>query len=149
MLAGFAVGAVVALLGEPRRVADQLVGLGEGFAIPVFFVHLGTQLDIGALIGSKRGLLLAGSVAIAAIGAISRVVHFWRMPVGAGLLSSAQLGVPSAVVSIGLATDQISTIQGAALTAAMLITLAACSAGGIMLGHSGRLTDAAAPAPRQ
>ncbi len=37
LIAGFAVGAVVAVLGEPRRVAEQLVGIGEGFAIPLFF----------------------------------------------------------------------------------------------------------------
>ena len=43
LIAGFTVGAIVALLGEPRRVAQQLVGLGEGFAIPLFFVHLGAQ----------------------------------------------------------------------------------------------------------
>jgi len=48
LFAGLAAGVVVALLGEPRRVAQQLVGIGEGFLIPLFFVHLGTQLDAGA-----------------------------------------------------------------------------------------------------
>ncbi|MDQ1475273.1 MAG: hypothetical protein QOE62_502, partial [Actinomycetota bacterium] len=41
LLAGFAAGVMVSFLGEPRRVADQLIGLGEGFFVPLFFVVLG------------------------------------------------------------------------------------------------------------
>ena len=43
LLAGFAAGVMVSLLGEPRRVADQLIGLGEGFFVPLFFVVLGAR----------------------------------------------------------------------------------------------------------
>jgi Kef-type K+ transport system membrane component KefB len=145
LIAGFAVGAVVALLGEPRRVAAQLVGVGEGFAIPVFFVHLGTQLDFAALVGSTRALVLAGALASAAIVAHAIAAVVWRQPIAAGLLASAQLGVPSAVVSIGLATNQLTAAQGAAVMAAMLATLAACAVGAARLGHRGALPDASAP----
>jgi Kef-type K+ transport system membrane component KefB len=145
LIAGFAVGAVVALLGEPRRVAAQLIGVGEGFAIPVFFVHLGTQLDFAALLGSTRALVLAGALASTAIVAHAIAAVIWRQPIAAGLLASAQLGVPSAVVSIGLATNQLSAAQGAAVMAAMLATLAACAVGAARLGHRGALPDASAP----
>jgi len=146
LIAGFAVGMVVAFLGQPRRVAQQLVGIGEGFAVPLFFVHLGAQLDLGALFGSPRALGLAG-----AVGGVAIVVHIasalvWRLPPGMGLLASAQLGVPAAVVSIGLATNQLTAAQGAAVMASLLITLGACVVGGILLGHEGGLTDASAPA---
>jgi len=145
LIAGFTVGAAVALLGEPRRVAQQLVGLGEGFAIPLFFVHLGTRIDLGALFQSPRAMALAvtlGLVAIlihVAVGAASRV------PVSMSLVASAQLGVPASVVSIGLATQQLTAAQGAAVMASLLITLAACALGSTLLGHRGPLTDASAP----
>jgi Kef-type K+ transport system membrane component KefB len=147
LIAGFTVGVVVALLGEPRRVADQLIGVGEGFAIPLFFVHLGAQLDLGALFRSSEALVLAAVLAIVAVGIHLAAGLLWRLPLGSGLLASAQLGVPAAVVSIGLATGQLSAAQGAAVMASLLVTLAACAAGGVLLGHAGPLTDASAPAP--
>jgi Kef-type K+ transport system membrane component KefB len=145
LIAGFAVGAVVALLGEPRRVAQQLVGIGEGFAIPLFFVHLGAQIDLGALLNSSKALTLTGVLAATAIAIHVVTAASWKLPVSMGLLASAQLGVPAAVVSIGLATQQITAAQGAAVMAALLLTLGACAVGGAMLGQ-GRLTDANAPA---
>lgn len=63
LIAGFATGAIVALLGEPRRVAQQLVGLGEGLFIPVFFVDLGARLDPAALLGDPRALILGSGMA--------------------------------------------------------------------------------------
>jgi Kef-type K+ transport system membrane component KefB len=98
LIAGFAVGAVVALLGEPRRVAQQLVGIGEGFAIPLFFVHLGAQIDLGALLHSSKALTLAAVLATVAIGAHIAAALVWRLPVAIGLVASAQLGVRAAVV---------------------------------------------------
>lgn len=145
LIAGFAVGTVVAVLGEPRRVAQQLVGIGEGFAIPVFFVHLGTQIDLGALVDSPRAMALSGAIAGVAIAIHVGAAIVWRLPIGMGLVASAQLGVPAAVVSIGLATNQLTAAQGAAVMASLLITLGACAIGGAMLGHRGPLTDASAP----
>jgi Kef-type K+ transport system membrane component KefB len=145
LFAGFAVGAVVALLGEPRRVADQLIGVGEGFAIPLFFVHLGAQLDVGALLRSRGAIRLAVVLAAAAVAVHVGAALVWRLPVGAGLLASAQLGVPAAAVAIGLADRQLAPAQGAAILAAMLASLGACAAGAILLGHHRVLHDAAAP----
>ena len=147
LIAGFTVGAVVALLGEPRRVADQLIGVGEGFAIPLFFVHLGAQLDLGALFRSREALVLAGVLAVVAVAIHVAAGVLWRLPLGSGLLASAQLGVPAAVVSIGLASRQLTAAQGAAVMASLLVTLGACAVGGVLLGHAGPLTDASAPAP--
>ena len=145
LIAGFAVGAVVALLGEPRRVAQQLVGIGEGFAIPLFFVHLGAQIDLGALLHSPRALALAGALVAAAIVIHVAAAVVWKLTIAMGLVASAQLGVPSAIVSIGLATKQLTAAQGAAVMAALLVSLGACAVGGALLGQ-GPLTDASAPA---
>ena len=145
LIAGFAVGGVVAFLGEPRRVAQQLVGIGEGFAIPLFFVHLGAQIDVGALLSTRKALALAGVLAAVAIVIHAAAAVAWRLPVAMGLVASAQLGVPAAVVSIGLATNQLTAAQGAAVMAAAVITLAACAAGDALLGLARPLTDASAP----
>jgi Kef-type K+ transport system membrane component KefB len=145
LIAGFTVGAVVALLGEPRRVAQQLVGLGEGFLVPLFFVHLGTQLDFAALIRSSDALRLAALLASLAIVIHVAAAAAGRLPVSMGLLATAQLGVPSAIVTLGLASHQLTPAQASAVMAAVLVSLAACAAGGVMAGHSGRLTDASAP----
>lgn len=49
MLAGFAFGLAVALVGEPRRLARQLFAVTEGFLGPLFFVWLGASLDLREL----------------------------------------------------------------------------------------------------
>jgi Kef-type K+ transport system membrane component KefB len=145
LIAGFAVGTVVALLGEPRRVAQQLVGIGEGFAIPLFFVHLGAQIDLGALVDSPRAIALAGALSGAAIVIHLAAALVWRVPIAMGCVASAQLGVPAAVVSIGLDTNQITAAQGAAVMASLLVTLAAGAIGAAVLGNHQPLTDASAP----
>ena len=60
MLAGFALGLVIALVGEPRRLARQLFGITEGFFSPLFFVWLGASLQVREL-GSHPKLILLGS----------------------------------------------------------------------------------------
>jgi Kef-type K+ transport system membrane component KefB len=146
LIAGFTVGIVVAFLGEPRRVAQQLVGVGEGFAIPVFFVVLGARLDATAFVQSPAALALAAVLSVCGIAVHVAAALAWRLPLGTGLLASAQLGVPVAVVSIGLVTHQIDSTIAAAVMASVLVTLAACALGGVLLGHGGGLTDASAPA---
>ena len=49
LLAGFLLGLGVAAVGEPRRLARQLFAVTDGFFSPVFFVWLGTSLDLRAL----------------------------------------------------------------------------------------------------
>ena len=56
---------MVSLIGEPRRVADQLIGLGEGFFVPLFFVVLGARLDLRALVHSRDDFLLFVLLAVA------------------------------------------------------------------------------------
>lgn len=63
LVAGFSAGAVLALVGEPRRLAQQLLGLADGFFVPLFFVTLGAELDARALVSSPRNLVLAGALA--------------------------------------------------------------------------------------
>jgi Kef-type K+ transport system membrane component KefB len=136
LIAGFAVGVMVAALGEPRRVADQLIGLGEGFFVPLFFVVLGARLDLRALVRSADdlellALLAIGGLAVKVLGAL-----LVRLPVTHGLLASAQLGVPSAVASIGLTTHVLRPGQASAIVGAAAVSLAVSAVGAVTGGVS-------------
>ncbi len=48
LVAGFAVGLVVAAIGGPKRLSRQVVGVAQGFFVPLFFVVLGAQIDLRA-----------------------------------------------------------------------------------------------------
>ena len=129
LLGGFAMGLVVAALGGPKRLSTQVRGVAEGFFVPLFFVVLGARLDVSALVDHPDLLLVTGSlivlnVAIHAVAALAT-----RQPPPAGLIATAQLGVPAAVVQIGLQEHVISPALGAAVTIAALATLALCAIG--------------------
>jgi Kef-type K+ transport system membrane component KefB len=145
LIAGFAAGSVLALLGEPRRLGEQLIGLGEGFLVPLFFVDLGAKLDLGALLGTPRNLLLAAALAIGSAAVHVACALIFRLPVAGGLLATAQLGVPSAIATLGLGTGLLRPGQAAALLAAVLVSLGTCAAGAAMLGHRDRIGDHTAP----
>jgi Kef-type K+ transport system membrane component KefB len=49
LVAGFAAGLIVAWAGEPERLSGQLLGVAEGFFVPLFFVTLGAQLNFRSL----------------------------------------------------------------------------------------------------
>jgi Kef-type K+ transport system membrane component KefB len=147
LIAGFAAGTVLAVLGEPRRLAEQLIGLGEGFLVPLFFVTLGAKLQLAALFGHPANLVLMAVIAVGATVVHLIAARVFRLPAGAGLLATAQLGVPSAIASVGLSTGALGAGQAAAVLAAAVLSLVACAIGAAMLGHRAPLGDHTAPSP--
>ncbi len=135
LVAGFAAGLVVAWAGEPERLSGQLLGIAEGFFVPLFFVTLGAQLNFRSLGSSHRDAALAAGLAGSIIACHLLVAVVMRMPWPSGLLASAQLGLPAAVVSLGLAGHLISAGQAAAIVLAALISLGACSLGAALLAR--------------
>jgi Kef-type K+ transport system membrane component KefB len=135
LVAGFAAGVVVAWAGEPERLSGQLLGIAEGFFVPLFFVTLGAQLNFRSLGSSHRDAALAAGLAGCIIACHLLVAVVMRMPWPSGLLASAQLGLPAAVVSLGLAGHLISAGQAAAIVLAALISLGACSLGAALLAR--------------
>lgn len=144
LLGGFAMGLVVAAIGGPKRLSTQARGVAEGFFVPLFFVVLGARLDVSALVehpdllGVTAALIVLNLV-IHALAALAT-----RQPSSAGLVATAQLGVPAAVVQIGLQEHVITPGLGAAVTVAALATLALCALGTDLLARRGPL-----PAPPQ
>ncbi len=142
LIAGFTAGVVLAATGEPRRLAQQLVGVAEGFLVPLFFVILGARLQFAALFTSGRALLLFAGLAVLATAVHVVVALVLRRPLAVGLLGTASLGVPSAVVSIGLAQHVLDAGQAAAVVSAVLVTIAVSAAGGVLLGRRGTTVKA-------
>jgi hypothetical protein len=96
-------------------------------------VTLGARLEFRALLGSPKALLLLAGLVVTATTVHVLVAVVLRRPVAVGLLATAGLGVPSAVVSIGLANSVLDAGQAAAIVSAVLVTIALSAAGGALL----------------
>jgi Kef-type K+ transport system membrane component KefB len=129
LLAGFAAGVMVSAIGEPRRVADQLIGLGEGFFVPLFFVVLGARIDLRSLVQSRDDLVLLAALTIGTVLVPVIVAAVTRLPLWSGLLAAAELGVPSAVAAVGLANNALTPGQAAAIVGTAAVSLAVASLG--------------------
>ncbi len=131
LLAGFGAGLVLAQLREPERLEVQLSGIAEGFFVPAFFVLLGSELDFRALTGAPAAIALALALAVATVAI--HVAGAWAAApepkVPFGLAASAQLGLPAAAASLGLATGHLSPAVAAAIVAAGCLTVVPASIG--------------------
>ena len=135
LIAGFGVGLMVAAVGGPKRLTRQVVGVAQGFMIPIFFVVLGASLDVRTLVThpiliALAALLVACNVALHVLAAL-----LTRQPVGAGLAATAQLGVPAAVVALGLHEHVLTSGVASAIVAAALASLPLTAAGVTLLGR--------------
>jgi Kef-type K+ transport system membrane component KefB len=138
LIAGFAVGLIVAATGGPKRLSRQVTGVAQGFFIPLFFVVLGAKIDVGALV-HQRSLIELTLLLVFLNGAIHAAAALaTRQSLAAGLAATAQLGVPAAVVSLGLQEGVISPGTGAALMAAGLASIAISTCGVALLARQTR-----------
>ncbi len=129
LIAGFGAGLVIGAIGGPERLTTQVRGVAQGFLVPVFFVLLGARLDVDSLVSDPSNLALAG-----ALIALNVAIHFAgalvsRQRLPSGLVASAQMGVPAAVVTLGLGEGIINPGQGAAIIAAGMVSLGTCALG--------------------
>jgi len=138
LVAGFAAGIVLRQFGEPHRLALEFSGLATGFFVAAFFVLLGASLDLRGLARSPSAIALAVGMALAAtvvhLVAASTVGKEHRL--SAGLLASAQLGLPAAAAALALATGSLSPPVATALVAGGLLTLIPATTGALLLARS-------------
>jgi Kef-type K+ transport system membrane component KefB len=149
LIAGFGAGVMVALIGGPKRLSTQMRGIADGFFVPLYFVVLGTQLDLAGLVKDPTMLALAGVLAALNVAIHLLAAALLRQGVAGGLAATAQLGVPAAVASLGLADHALSPVVATAIVASALISLAVCTVGVDMLARAsaaGADTDAAGSA---
>ncbi|QAY70404.1 cation:proton antiporter [Xylanimonas protaetiae] len=138
MLAGFAFGLAVKAVGEPRRLANQLFALTDGFLGPLFFVWLGASLDLREF-GTHPRMVLLG----VALGLGAAVAHLagrlLRQPASLGLLAAAQLGVPVSAATVGTQLGVLRPGEAAAFMLGALVTIGVAVAGGGLAARAGML----------
>jgi Kef-type K+ transport system membrane component KefB len=133
LIAGFGLGLVVSATGGPKRLSQEVLGLGQGFLVPLFFVLLGATLDLRALGANHRAILLA-----AVLAALAVIVHVLasvaiRTRPAIGLLATAQVGVPAAVIALGLPVRSITQAEASAIFCAALVSIGVSSFGAALL----------------
>jgi Kef-type K+ transport system membrane component KefB len=109
-----------------------VLGLGQGFLVPLFFVLLGARLDLRQL-SSHGALALACVLAAFTVAVHVAAAAAIRTPFPIGLLASAQVGVPAAVIALGLPARALSQGQASAIFCSALVSIGACAAGAAIL----------------
>jgi Kef-type K+ transport system membrane component KefB len=145
MLAGFALGLVIASVGEPRRLARQLFGITEGFFSPLFFVWLGASLQVRELGSHPKLILLGVGLGLGAVLAHG-AGRLLGQPVTLGVVSAAQLGVPVAAATIGTEEHLLVAGEASALMFGALLTIASTSIAGALAARGQTVTKADTPA---
>jgi Kef-type K+ transport system membrane component KefB len=149
LVAGFIAGMVLVRLHESDRLTLQFSGVANGFFVPLFFVLLGAELNLRALITSPSRILLALGLALAAVlthVVAARVAGHERF-FATGLAASAQLGMPAAAASLGLSTGLLGPAEAAALVAGGCLTLLPATLGSLLLARPLRSAADTATAP--
>jgi Kef-type K+ transport system membrane component KefB len=129
MLAGFALGLVVNGIGEPRRLARQLLGISEGFFGPLFFVWLGASLQVRELGERPEFIGLGVGLGIGAVLAHCAGRAFGQ-PLALGAMAAAQLGVPVAAATLGTELKLLGPGEPSALILGALLTIAVTTIAG-------------------
>jgi Kef-type K+ transport system membrane component KefB len=134
MLAGFLFGLAVGAVGEPRRLTKQLFAITDGFLGPLFFVWLGASLNLRDLGDHPRFIALGIVLGLAATLA-HLVPRLTGQPVAAGLLGSAQLGVPVAAATLGQQFGLLEPGEAPALLLGALVTIGVATLGASLLAR--------------
>ncbi|MCU1530682.1 MAG: sodium:proton antiporter [Arthrobacter sp.] len=129
MLAGFSFGLVVAAVGEPRRLAHQLFAVSDGFLGPVFFVWLGASLDLRALTGSPRMILLGVCLGVGTL-LVHGSLRLLGQPLPLAIMTASQLGIPVAAATIGSQLQLLEPGEASAIILGALISIGASAAAG-------------------
>jgi Kef-type K+ transport system membrane component KefB len=137
LVAGFVAGMILVRLRESDRLALQFTGVANGFFVPLFFVLLGAELNLRALITEPSRILLAIGLALAAVitHVIAARVAGHERHIATGLAACAQLGMPAAAASLGLSSGLLTSADAAALVAGGVLTLIPATIGSLLLAR--------------
>ncbi|GAB4429779.1 MAG: monovalent cation:proton antiporter family protein [Anaerolineae bacterium] len=110
ILGAFLAGAAISLLAgrESSQLQVKMDAIGFGFFIPIFFIMVGVQFDLPALLSSPQGLLLVPILLVIAYAIkfaaalLYRYTFSWRETFAAGALLSARLSLIIAAAAIAL-----------------------------------------------
>lgn len=128
ILGAFLAGALFSFVFREKGILEtKLAGLGHGFFIPVFFIHVGVSFDLGALANPRiipllsQVLALSLAVKLVAVLPLALMGFRPRYITGAGLLLATPLTLLIAIAALGLELGALNELQSAAviLTAAI------------------------------
>lgn len=131
ILGAFLAGMVISLLRPPedKDLVHKLEAFGYGFFIPVFFIMVGVDMDLGALIQNPSSLfvlpiLLISSVVVKLIPMVVFLKKIsLREAIADGLLLNTHLSIEVAIAVIGLRLGLLNAISSTLLILFALITV--------------------------
>ncbi len=131
ILGAFLAGACIALLMTPDdlHVSHELDSIGYGFLIPIFFIKVGIDFNLEALVETPAAMLLVPILLLAAIavkvlpGLVYRLAFSWREALSAGILLSARLSLIIAAAEIGVRLGIITQGTNAAILLVAILTV--------------------------
>jgi len=131
ILGAFLAGAIVSLLSTPEDadLIHQLEAVGFGFFIPIFFIMVGVDFNLPALLASPQALLLLPLLLLAAIvvklvsALLLRLNFTWREALAGGILLSARLSLIIAASAIGMRVGVISESVNTAIILVAIVTV--------------------------
>jgi Kef-type K+ transport system membrane component KefB len=116
---------------EDRELSSQLEAIGFGFFIPIFFIMVGVDFNLPALLSSTAALLSVPLLLIAAItvkvipALVFRLNHSWREALAAGILMCPRLSLIIAAAAIGAKLGIIDESVNAGIVLVAIVTVTA------------------------
>jgi Kef-type K+ transport system membrane component KefB/Trk K+ transport system NAD-binding subunit len=132
ILGAFLAGALAGLVAgsHDSSAREKLDAIGYGFFIPIFFIMVGVEFNLNALVESPQALLLVPLLVVIAYlvkiipGLLLRLNFPWRETLAGGLLISSRLSLIIAASSIALSIGVITEAVNAAI---VLLAIISCT----------------------
>jgi Kef-type K+ transport system membrane component KefB/Trk K+ transport system NAD-binding subunit len=140
ILGAFLAGAIMSMSTQSKEamLREKLDAIGYGFFIPIFFINVGAEFDLRALLVSRTALILAPFLIVAAFlvkmipALIYRSVFGWRQTLAAGALLSSRLSLIIAASAIAL---NLGVITNATNSAIVLVAVVTCTFSPMLFSH--------------
>lgn len=132
ILGAFLAGAIAGLISGPedQGAKEKLDAIGYGFFIPIFFIMVGVQFNLLAVLSSTAGLLLLLWLVVVAFlvklvpSLLLRLRFTWRQTLSGGTLLSSRLSLIIAASAIALSLGLISEMVNSDI---ILLAIISCT----------------------
>lgn len=132
ILGAFLAGAVVSMVSESDETSLHLKldAIGFGFLVPIFFIMVGAEFDLDALLASPESILLAGAIIVAAylIKVLPSLLFTRRyklvQAIALGVLVTPGLSLTVAAAEIGFRLGLLTSATHSAMILLAMLTAA-------------------------
>ncbi len=130
ILGAFLAGALISLLSPKgdEILREKLDAMGYGFFIPIFFISVGMDFDLGALLASPTALTMVPLLIVLAYlvkmvpALLYRLRFSWRETISAGALLSSRLSLIIAASAIALEMELVTPATNSAIILLAIVT---------------------------